>query len=335
MTDYGVYTKQFALDFDTVSSSSFYTRFEQSSRIHFPNDTEAELGTLQFYNLLYDAGLLKENPNQKDRKTGANPFLIQEYSKYFSKLALFEESESKEIRKQLRTFIQKFHENKLYHRDLGGNPRNIMFGEDGKVYIIDFGKGIEASGVSSSGEEVYHDALHNGRYDDDFSIVTLIKNLTESSEYSEAEKNSLIISELKKNLPMEEIHEAAKELGIQEKFIAPACHLSSGMSLKAITSWLDRMLAKNDRIAPHEFIYYPKILLGKAGSARMKDEYINATQRGGAKLLVSLFMLNEDEILQLQKTINIQKQEGNLNDKKLEYIDLFSRFITEVANVKK
>jgi len=280
LTRYELQTKQFALNLNSTSESSFYSRFEESSRIHFPNDTDAELGTLEFYNLLYDAGLIQENPNQKDGKTGANPFLIKEYKKYFSELSLFQESESKEIRKQLRVFLQTLHENQLYHRDLGGNPRNIMFGENGKIYVIDFGKGVEVSGASSSADEIYHDTLHNGTYDDDLSILTMISTLTESSELSETDKRNAQIEILRKNLPVEQIHRASKNLGLQENSVASVCQFPSNMSVQALVSWLDRLLVKNDRTAPGEFIYYPKTLLGEKISGRMKNECIQATNKG-------------------------------------------------------
>lgn len=87
LAHYNLQGKQMNIDF----SSSFYSRFEQSSRVHFLNDTEAELGTIELYNLLYEMGIIDENPNQKDEKMGSNPFLTKEYKKHFSELGIFQE----------------------------------------------------------------------------------------------------------------------------------------------------------------------------------------------------------------------------------------------------
>jgi len=108
----------------------------------------------------------------------------------------------------------------------------------------------------------------------------MISTLTESSELSETDKRNTQIEILRKNLPIEQIHRASKNLGLQENFVTSAYQFPSGMSIQALTSWLDRLLVKNDRTAPGEFIYYPKILLGKKVSGRMKNEYIQATNKG-------------------------------------------------------
>jgi len=125
----------------------------------------------------------------------------------------------------LRIFLQKLHENKLYHRDIGGNPRNIMFGENGKIYIIDFGKGTETLFSSSSSEEIYHNQIHNGRYDNDMEILDLISNLTQPSEQLETEKQREKLKNLEDTLPMEQIYKVAEKLDISNKSIKSACHL--------------------------------------------------------------------------------------------------------------
>ena len=67
----------------------------------------------------------------------------------------------------------------------------------------------------------------------------------------------------------------------------------------------------------------------------MKNEYIQATNKGWAKLLVSLFALQKEELQQLQELLEEKKEKNSSNDKKLEYIDLFSRFVHEALNTKK
>ena len=55
---------------------------------------------------------------------------------------LFSYKEGVALKYALRQFINHIHQNWFYHRDIGNNWRNIMFGDDWKIYIIDFGMSI-------------------------------------------------------------------------------------------------------------------------------------------------------------------------------------------------
>ncbi|OIP53796.1 hypothetical protein AUK10_01970 [Candidatus Gracilibacteria bacterium CG2_30_37_12] len=334
LTNYAFDIKQGDLDFNGTTSSSFYSRFEQSSRIHFSNDTNAEVGTLELYNLLYDTGLIRENPNQTAIGSGLNPFLAREYKKYFSQFGLFQEGESVEVRKNLRIFLQKLHENKLYHRDIGGNPRNIMFGENGKIYIIDFGKGTETLFSSSSSEEIYHNQIHNGRYDNDMEILDLISNLTQPSEQLETEKQREKLKNLEDTLPMEQIYKVAEKLDISNKSIKSACHLGSGASVKGIVAGLDRLLVKNNRIFADEFIYYPKILLARRITPSMQPERIKSTYKGLAKLLVNLFILSQEDLVELRELLTLKLEENKGKGTRLSYISTYIYLVQEVLDSK-
>lgn len=51
----------------------------------------------------------------------------------------FSTQQSRDYIRHIKRFLDKMHKQGFYHRDLGANIRNIMFGHDGKVYVIDFG----------------------------------------------------------------------------------------------------------------------------------------------------------------------------------------------------
>jgi len=50
---------------------------------------------------------------------------------------------------------------------------------------------------------------------------------------------------------------------------------------------------------------------------------------------VSLFTLQKEELQQLEKLLEEKREKNSSNEKKLQYISLFSRFIHEVLNTKK
>lgn len=333
LTHYSSGTKQWDLDFIGTNLSSFYSRFEKSSRVHFSNDTDAEIATLELYNLLYDIGLITENPNQTIVGYGSNPFLTKEYKKHFSQLGLFQEWESIEIRKNLRIFLQELHTNQLYHRDIGGNPRNIIFGKDGKIYVIDFGKGIEISSSASVGG-VYYDQLHDGNYDNDMDVLPLIDKLTKSSELSEGDRQRESLSVLEKNLPIEQIHKIAQKFEIPTQIVDSACHLWSGVSIKGIIAGLDRLLIQNDRIFPDEYIHYPKLFLAGKFTIRMKPASIHSTYKGWAKLLVNLFLLSSEDKELLMKSLEKKRLKYVWSKKKLLYIDMYTLFLQKVLTTQ-
>lgn len=65
-------------------------------------------------------------------------------------------------RTALRSEIDKLHNARIYHRDL--HLGNVMFGEDGKVSLIDFGDAV-SSVISSDENEIYlQQHVKNGKY---------------------------------------------------------------------------------------------------------------------------------------------------------------------------
>ncbi|MFA6255656.1 MAG: hypothetical protein WC606_00600 [Candidatus Absconditabacterales bacterium] len=66
------------------------------------------------------------------------------------------------------------HEEGVYHRDLGGSLRNIMFCPDGKIYIIDFGKAVKNHDIKDE-KEIYGE----NQYFTDEEILDIIDAYTE------------------------------------------------------------------------------------------------------------------------------------------------------------
>ncbi|MDO4714127.1 MAG: serine/threonine-protein kinase [bacterium] len=62
------------------------------------------------------------------------------------KIALFTPQEAIQLEEQLRTGFKVLHQQGFYHRDVGGNPRNLMLRKnenaDWEPVLIDFGKSV-------------------------------------------------------------------------------------------------------------------------------------------------------------------------------------------------
>jgi hypothetical protein len=66
------------------------------------------------------------------------------------------------------------HEEWVYHRDLWGSLRNIMFCPDGKIYIIDFWKAVKNHDIKDE-KEIYGE----NQYFTDEEILDIIDAYTE------------------------------------------------------------------------------------------------------------------------------------------------------------
>lgn len=108
----------------------------------------------------------------------------------------------------------------------------------------------------------------------------MLDELTESSLSLETHKQKEKLLTLENNLPREKILMVSQHFSLPEELMLQVSHLSHGMSLNGIVSIIERSLVSNDKVIPNEFIYYPQILMGKSVSIRMKQEYINATNKG-------------------------------------------------------
>ncbi|MDR2541591.1 MAG: hypothetical protein LBD11_07760 [Candidatus Peribacteria bacterium] len=80
-------------------------------------------------------------------------------------LPIFSAEERKKIASRITNTLDIFHKHHFYHRDLGENPRNLMFKrENGEYipYIIDFGLATEDVRYQE-GPEAKYDPLHTSR----------------------------------------------------------------------------------------------------------------------------------------------------------------------------
>ncbi len=118
------------------------------------------------------------------------------------KIKIFWSKEWEKYRLALRKFIKKIHENWFYHRDL--HEKNIIFWDDGKLYVIDFWKSIfiNPKKWKLSKKNIYEEQIWEmiWAYSEDEDVVRQIKWLTKEKQ---DEENEIFSNEAK---------ERAKEL---------------------------------------------------------------------------------------------------------------------------
>ncbi len=140
--------------------------------VHYQNDTEAEKAMIEHF---FPISVERELPRPDTRVRDKLGRITLPYLEFFINEALehtsvFGSDLVTHIFKVLRPFLEKSHNAGLYHRDL--NVRNLMLGEDGKVYVIDYGKGTR----TTSGEmddSVYR--TQEGDYDSDYDIMSIVR----------------------------------------------------------------------------------------------------------------------------------------------------------------
>lgn len=95
-------------------------------------------------------------------------------------MRVFSKEQALHYKKQLKTFIDEMHKKGIYYRDLWGSLRNILFSEDGIVYILDFGKAIKKH-PDQKDKDVYREVKKNRvlEYVDDEEIFQLIDAYTQ------------------------------------------------------------------------------------------------------------------------------------------------------------
>lgn len=106
------------------------------------------------------------------------------------KVQIFWSEEWKKIKNELWAFIEKLHKNWFYHRDL--HEKNIIFWDDGKIYVIDFWKSFfkDPKEWVPSDTEVYIVDMweQEWRYPTDESILGIIGKVTKSKEDEKEEE---------------------------------------------------------------------------------------------------------------------------------------------------
>lgn len=162
------------LDFE--SDSNPVKRFFQS-RSHFTaqfaHDTEAETSMIEHFRPL---SIERGTPDPGTRVRTINggisfPYLEAFLKEHLAKTAVFDEAFVRYFERTLRPYLEALHQAGIYHRDL--NVRNLMLGEDGNIYVIDFGKGVRTPGGTK--DDSVYDA-QEGKHDSDFSIIDLIRH---------------------------------------------------------------------------------------------------------------------------------------------------------------
>ncbi|MDD5213493.1 MAG: lipopolysaccharide kinase InaA family protein [Candidatus Gracilibacteria bacterium] len=152
-------------------------------KINLEDDSMAEKVLINFYKILYENKLIHENPEIIDPVKKENPFLVKKYRENIKGIGVFSEMEGIKIGKEINSFLQEMHKEGLYHRDLGGNPRNIMFTKTNtgeyEAYIIDFGKASITAGEDS---RVYTDDIAGGIHDRDEDIILQIQNISSNKQ---------------------------------------------------------------------------------------------------------------------------------------------------------
>lgn len=140
------------------------------------SDIEAEWMFFRYLNL---------NPiNQEDCKKASNF-----YYKELESIKLFPPEQWEKYKKALDIFLKQIHKEWIYHRDIS-NPRNIMIGENGKIYIIDFWKSIDIKWQNISEKQIYEKQEWEltWYYPKDEEILLEIKKLTKTQEDVSYEK---------------------------------------------------------------------------------------------------------------------------------------------------
>jgi tRNA A-37 threonylcarbamoyl transferase component Bud32 len=119
-------------------------KYWKDNQITFNNDTQAEEWVIEYIEILYKLRIIDNNPNITTKDINRphirkNIALENYYKKHIGNTVVFNTSDWSKFAEQIKLFITDLHDNWMYHRDLWGNPRNIMFTED-EVFIIDFWK---------------------------------------------------------------------------------------------------------------------------------------------------------------------------------------------------
>jgi len=106
------------------------------------------------------------------------------------KVKIFWSEEWKKIKAELKWFIDMIHKNWFYHRDL--HEKNIIFWDDGKIYVIDFWKSFfkDPKEGEPSTKDIYIVDIweQTWRYPEDECILNIIEWVTKTEEDEENEE---------------------------------------------------------------------------------------------------------------------------------------------------
>lgn len=309
-------------DFSLLSELDQYKiQYGKEWKIDFENDSECERAVRELLFIMFARWLIKDNPGEAlidNRWRRTYKLLEKLYKQNFTKVSLFDENQKKSITTSLRKFLNNIHEEWLYHRDLWGNPRNIMFEkkwDNFEVTVIDFGK---AEKLAPGSKSLYFDQLSWADYDNDNYIITMINSIT---------------------WPEEEIEEEVKELDIKD------------ILSKSIALWLD--LTEYDIKSNINFLikrkyaiksYFDELINWKnTGHWRYiflknnLDEFEEkSTRKWKNELFITICVLTPDERKQLENYVKPYLSNPK-NTKKHKYAELFLEYIklAKINDLKK
>lgn len=173
---------------------SYKERYLKNWTIDFENDSICEEWVQELLFIMFQSGLIKENPwtVTYDKWKKSFPVMEKVYKDNFSKANIFDSEEQKnDTIKNIRQFLDEIHKEGFFHRDLWWNPRNIMFEkvwDRYKVTVIDFWKSEKLSPWSKFSD---FDQLSWGRYDNDNDIVSLLNSLEIEKEETNGVTNDI------------------------------------------------------------------------------------------------------------------------------------------------
>jgi serine/threonine protein kinase len=100
-------------------------------------------------------------------------------------IKIFDYQEWMKIKYKLKQFLSHIHKSWFYHRDIWDNLRNIIVGDDGKIYIIDFWQSIITNNRSKLDNEDLKDIYYSHwvwnsefYFPKDESLLNIVEKLT-------------------------------------------------------------------------------------------------------------------------------------------------------------
>lgn len=252
--------------------------------VKYDNDTEAENDMVERYRAFgekigsqYDLGTRVIDPVTRQV---TYPYLKPYLDADLARVPVFGSDVIQHVSAKLRPFLAKLHEQGIYHRDL--NVRNLMIGEDGLIYVIDFGKGIR----SAPNDDSVYDA-QEGKHDNDFSILDLVRSYGPKA-LTEADKIRKEAAESKKGISPERISKAAAQMGIDPASLAGSVER---ISQKFGTKYFENLFKQYvdgtaERTNPSSYIQF---------RAR-KPEAVKASENGKRQLLAYLLLADPETL---------------------------------------
>lgn len=155
----------------------------------FENDAMTEESIMRICCIMFELQIIDTYPTKTERDPHKPhikklPVLENIYKKYLNDVNVFNTEQGNTIQKSLKTALDVLHSEWIYHRDIWGNPRNIMFIREWSYIvpvIIDFWM---ATKIQKWVQYDYTDNLSGWVYDKDEYILHKIKKLSGESKNS-------------------------------------------------------------------------------------------------------------------------------------------------------